>query len=67
MESKKLKMILDEGGYIDYRNIFRDLESKKSENVPYEGFDNYESDSKSELPGWIQDKWKKYDMKNWGK
>ncbi len=67
MDKKNLKLILDEGGYIDYRNVFRDLEKENLEGLDVEGLDWDEADSESELPDWIKNKWKKYDMKDWDK
>ncbi len=65
MEKKNLRMILNEGGYINYRSIFRDLEEDNSKDLVSEEIDWDESDSETELPDWIMNKWKKYDMKDW--
>jgi len=67
MGNKNLKTILDEGGYIDYRNIFKSLEKKSYEDIGHNEIITDENDFESELPDWIQNKWKKYDMKDWGK
>jgi len=65
MNGKNLKNVLDEGGYIDYRNIFKDLEKVDEEVFEIENI-NWD-EPESELPNWIKNKWKKYDMKNWNK
>ncbi len=67
MEEKNLKLILDEGGYIDYRNIFKNLEEEKLELSDSDCFDFEDSELETELPHWIMHKWKKYDMKDWEK
>lgn len=64
MQRKNLKTILNEGGYIDYRNIFSDLEKENLEQMKAENIEWDDSENDSELPDWIQKKWEKYDLKD---